>query len=68
MAGTVSYVDFGTSTDVPVPGDYDGDGKYDQAVYRSGSWFIRNAVSGAVTNGLFGTATDQPTERWYLPQ
>jgi hypothetical protein len=69
MAGTVSYVDFGTSTDVPVPGDYDGDGKYDQAVYRGGSWVIRNNVSGSVSfGGPFGNATDQPTERGYLPQ
>jgi len=36
-------VTYGTQPgDVTVPGDYDGDGKGDVAVFRAGTWFIRN--------------------------
>ena len=40
---------FGLTGDVPVPGDYDGDGTTDLAVYRpaSGTWFIQPSGGGA---------------------
>jgi hypothetical protein len=41
-------VQFGISTDKPVVGDYDGDGRADQAVYRpsNATWYILGSRQG----------------------
>jgi hypothetical protein len=47
-------VGFGTNGDIPVPGDYDGNGTTDIAVFRpsNGVWYVRNGAStGWGTNG-----------------
>ena len=44
----------GLAQDVPVPADYDGDGRTDIAVYRDGMWFIIRSSDGGVTAKSWG--------------
>lgn len=50
---------YGIGTDKPIPGDYDGDGKANLAVFRNGVWYVlRNNFSSAVFN--WGLTNDEP--------
>jgi uncharacterized delta-60 repeat protein len=52
---------WGSANDTPVPGDYDGDGRADLAVFRrsAASWYILRSSDGLVTALHFGLSTDQ---------
>jgi hypothetical protein len=53
---------WGTSGDVPVPGDFDGDGKTDFAIFRpsQGEWWIFRSSDSTYYATSFGLSGDQP--------
>ena len=55
-------IQWGDGIDEPEPGDYDGDGKTDVAVFRpsNGTWFIVNSSTGATAGIQWGNSADIP--------
>lgn len=60
--GAISSRTYGTGTDIPVPGDYDGDGVIDEAYFRpeDGTWHAQKSGGGADLVVAFGVSTDVP--------
>jgi len=52
---------WGVGGDTPMRGDYDGDGKLDAAVFRSGdnTWYIRQSSNGEARYDKWGVASDK---------
>ena len=60
-SGNVTYVPWGTAGDLPMRGDFDGDGKQDAAIYRPSDafWYIRQSSNGQLRTDNWGLATDK---------
>jgi len=69
LTGTTVAYQFGINTDLAVPGDYDGDGKFDYAVYRPGAnttsqstYYINRSSDNGFTIQNWGLGGD-----WVVP-
>lgn len=60
-----SAVQFGATGDRITPGDYDGDGKIDIAIFRNGLWFILKSSDNTIAGGVFGANGDLPVTADY---
>jgi len=58
---------WGNSTDIPVQGDFDGDGKTDFAIFRpsDNNWWITTSSNSSYYSMTFGTSGDIPVPADY---
>ncbi|MCK9379336.1 MAG: hypothetical protein M0P97_04310, partial [Candidatus Moranbacteria bacterium] len=61
-ASETTTIQFGTSTDKPIIGDWDGNGTDEIGVFRpsTATFYLRNAAGTGYTTVVFGASTDLP--------
>jgi hypothetical protein len=65
--GASSYWNFGQAGDRPLPGDYNGDGRTEYALFRpsNGAWYILNTATGFYDTYSWGVNGDIPVPADY---
>jgi subtilisin-like proprotein convertase family protein len=65
--GSAGNVNFGFPSDIFTPGDYDGDGRTDIAVWRptNGTFYVLRSSDNATVSFAFGQNGDEPVARDY---
>jgi WD40 repeat protein len=68
--GAMMSLAWGASEDVPQPGDFDGDGRTDIAVWRpaNGTWYVVKSSDGNMIELHWGNNGDLPVASRYLIQ
>ncbi|MEP6848877.1 MAG: VCBS repeat-containing protein, partial [Acidobacteriota bacterium] len=64
-SGTLTY-SVGGSSYIAAPGDYDGDGKTDAAVFNGTTWKYKTSTGGTEQSVTFGSAGDIPVPGNYV--
>jgi len=61
-SGTVTTLQWGVSGDIPVPADFDGDGRTEFAIFRpsTGQWYIRYSSTQTAAVVTWGASQDFP--------